>query len=80
LSHADVNLICSDNVNIGIELYLGGVPHEERKDFEKPKRRETLPYWAILEANVFQKGCVIHVKDSSHEKTLLSLYPRKNLE
>ena len=43
----DVHLIGSNTVKIGTELYGESVPPEEKKDFEKPKRAESLPYWVI---------------------------------
>lgn len=43
----DVHLIGSNTVKTGIELYGEGVPLEEKRDFEKPKRAESLPYWVI---------------------------------
>ena len=43
----DVHLIGSNTVKVGAELYGEGVPLEEAKDFEKPKRDESLPYWVI---------------------------------
>ena len=35
--NADAHLIRSNTVKVGIELYGGGVPLEEKKDFENPK-------------------------------------------
>lgn len=43
----DAHLIGSNTVKVGAELYGEGVPPEEKKDFEKPKRAESLPYWFI---------------------------------
>jgi 2,5-diamino-6-(ribosylamino)-4(3H)-pyrimidinone 5'-phosphate reductase len=43
----DVHLIGSNTVKAGIDLYGEGVPLEEKKDFEKPERAESLPYWVI---------------------------------
>ncbi len=54
--NADAHLICSNTVKVGIELYGGGVPLEEKKDFEKPKRSESLPYWVIPDTKAILKG------------------------
>ena len=43
----DVHLIGSNTVKAGIELYGEGVPPEEKRDFDKPERAESLPYWVI---------------------------------
>jgi len=53
---AGANLIGSNTVSAGIELYEEGVPPEERVDFEKPKRDAGLPYWVILDTRGKLKG------------------------
>jgi len=52
----DVHLVGSNTVKIGVELYGGGVPKEEEKDFEKPERDRTLPYWVIPDTTGSLKG------------------------
>ena len=52
----DVHLIGSNTVETGIELYEGGVPREEKKDFEKPRRDKSLPYWVIPDTKGKLKG------------------------
>jgi len=52
----DVHLIGSNTVKVGTELYGEGVPPEEAKDFEKPKRAESLPYWVIPDTEGALKG------------------------
>jgi len=53
---SDVHLVGSNTVKIGVELYGGGVPEEEEKDFEKPKRDSALPYWVIPDTTGSLKG------------------------
>ncbi len=53
---AGANLIGSNTVSAGVELYEDGVPPEERVDFEKPKRDAGLPYWVILDTGGKLKG------------------------
>ena len=53
---ADANLIGSNTVSAGVELYEDGVPPEERVDFEKPKRDSSLPNWVILDTEGKLKG------------------------
>ncbi len=53
---AGANLIGSNTVSAGVELYEDGVPPEERVDFEKPKRDAGLPYWVILDTEGKLKG------------------------
>jgi len=50
------HLIGSNTVKVGAELYGEGVPLEEAKDFEKPKRAESLPYWVIPDTEGALKG------------------------
>jgi 2,5-diamino-6-(ribosylamino)-4(3H)-pyrimidinone 5'-phosphate reductase len=52
----DVHLIGSNTVKVGAELYSEGVPLEEAKDFEKPKRAKSLPYWVIPDTKGTLKG------------------------
>ncbi|MCW4045195.1 MAG: hypothetical protein NWE94_06735 [Candidatus Bathyarchaeota archaeon] len=53
---ADVHLIGSNTVRVGLDLYGGGVPAEERKDFEKPERDRSLPLWVIPDSAGTLKG------------------------
>jgi 2,5-diamino-6-(ribosylamino)-4(3H)-pyrimidinone 5'-phosphate reductase len=53
---SDAHLIGSNTVKVGAELYGEGVPLEEAKDFEKPKRAESLPYWVIPDTKGALKG------------------------
>jgi 2,5-diamino-6-(ribosylamino)-4(3H)-pyrimidinone 5'-phosphate reductase len=52
----DAHLIGSNTVKVGAELYGEGVPPEEAKDFEKPERAESLPYWVIPDTEGALKG------------------------
>jgi 2,5-diamino-6-(ribosylamino)-4(3H)-pyrimidinone 5'-phosphate reductase len=52
----DVHLIGSNTVKVGTELYGEGVPPEETKDFEKPKRAESLPYWVVPDTKGALRG------------------------
>jgi 2,5-diamino-6-(ribosylamino)-4(3H)-pyrimidinone 5'-phosphate reductase len=54
--NADTHLIGSNTVKVGVELYGGAVPPEEKKDFEKHERAENLPYWIISDTKGILKG------------------------
>jgi len=43
----NAHLIGSNTMRRGLELYGDGVPPEEKGDFEKPKKDNSLPYWVI---------------------------------
>ena len=48
--HPQAHLIGSNTIQIGIDLYGEGIPPEEPRDFQKPERDSTLPYWVILDS------------------------------
>lgn len=50
-----VHLIGSNTAKVGVELF-GGVPPEGKKDFEKPKRDKSLPWWVIPDTKGTLKG------------------------
>ena len=52
----NAHLIGSNTIKAGIELYEDGVPPEEEKDFEKPQRDKSLPYWVIPDTGGKLKG------------------------
>ncbi len=46
----DVQLIGSNTIAAGIELYGDGVPPEEPSDFLKPRRSKSLPVWVLIDS------------------------------
>jgi 2,5-diamino-6-(ribosylamino)-4(3H)-pyrimidinone 5'-phosphate reductase len=52
----NAHLIGSNTIKTGVELYEDGVPTEEEKDFEKPQRDRSLPYWVIPDTSGKLKG------------------------
>ena len=57
----NAHLIGSNIIKTGIELY-GESPPEEKKDFDKPKRDKTLPYWIIIDSKGTLKGLLHEVR------------------
>ncbi|UCE98284.1 MAG: RibD family protein [Dehalococcoidia bacterium] len=53
---ADANLIGSNTIKIGIEIYSGDLPPENETDFQKPDRDTSLPYWIIVDTKGITKG------------------------
>jgi 2,5-diamino-6-(ribosylamino)-4(3H)-pyrimidinone 5'-phosphate reductase len=87
---AGANLIGSNTVSAGVELYEDGVPLEERVDFEKPKRDADLPYWVILDTAGKLKGLlhtcrrfefcrnvIVFISDATPQKYVKYLQERK---
>jgi 2,5-diamino-6-(ribosylamino)-4(3H)-pyrimidinone 5'-phosphate reductase len=53
---ADANLIGSNTIKVGVEIYGGEVPPENEADFQKPERDNSLPYWIIVDSKGITKG------------------------
>ena len=54
--NAEARLIGSNTIKVGIELFGGEIPPEERSDFKKPKRAVNLPLWVIPDTKGILKG------------------------
>jgi 2,5-diamino-6-(ribosylamino)-4(3H)-pyrimidinone 5'-phosphate reductase len=50
------HLVGSNTVEAGVRLYERGVPPEAEKDFKKPERSESLPFWVIPDTKGMLKG------------------------
>ena len=50
------HLVGSNTVEAGVRLYERGVPPEDEKDFKKPERSESLPFWVIPDTKGMLKG------------------------
>ena len=53
---ADANLIGSNTIKAGIEIYGGEIPPENETDFTKQDRDTALPYWVIVDTKGVTKG------------------------
>jgi len=53
---ADANLIGSNTIKTGIEIYGGEIPPENKGDFTKPNRSVDLPYWVIADTKGITQG------------------------
>ena len=53
---ADANLIGSNTIKTGIDLYGGEIPPENEADFTKPNRDAAVPYWVIVDTKGVTKG------------------------
>ena len=63
---ADANLIGSNTITAGIEIYGGEIPPENEADFTKPDRSVALPYWVIADTKGVTKElcsyCMVQVE------------------
>jgi 2,5-diamino-6-(ribosylamino)-4(3H)-pyrimidinone 5'-phosphate reductase len=53
---ADANLIGSNTIKTGLEIYGGEIPPENEADFTKPDRDAALPYWVIVDTKGITQG------------------------
>ena len=53
---ADANLIGSNTIKTGIDIYGGEIPPENEADFTKPNRDAALPHWVIVDTKGITKG------------------------
>ena len=53
---ADANLIGSNTIKSGIEIYGGEIPQENKADITKPARDPALPYWIIVDTGGITRG------------------------
>jgi 2,5-diamino-6-(ribosylamino)-4(3H)-pyrimidinone 5'-phosphate reductase len=53
---ADANLIGSNTIKTGVEIYGGEIPPENEADFRKPDRSMALPYWIIVDTKGITQG------------------------
>jgi 2,5-diamino-6-(ribosylamino)-4(3H)-pyrimidinone 5'-phosphate reductase len=52
----NAHLIGSETIKTGVKLYEECIPPEEEKDFKKPQRDKSLPYWVVPDTNGKLKG------------------------
>ncbi len=73
----DVNLIGSNTIKKGIEIYGDGIPTEEKKDFQKQKRDKSLPYWVIIDTRGNLKGLLHTCRNFEFCKDVIILVSEK---
>ncbi|MDG6222568.1 MAG: dihydrofolate reductase family protein [Candidatus Bathyarchaeota archaeon] len=57
--NADAHLIGSKTMTAGFELFNEPIPEENKSDFEKPNRSNSLPYWVTVDSKGILQG-VLH--------------------
>ena len=72
---ADANLIGSETVRAGSELY--GIPSENESDFIKPERDAGLPYWIIVDSKGKTKSLLHTCRRFEFCKDVIVLISRK---
>jgi 2,5-diamino-6-(ribosylamino)-4(3H)-pyrimidinone 5'-phosphate reductase len=78
--NADAQLIGSNTIKVGIELYGGEVPTEEDSDFKKPTREATLPYWVIVDTKGAAKGILHTIRRFEYCKDVIILISKKTTD
>jgi len=73
---ADANLIGSNTIKTGVELY-GERPPEESTDFKKPERDKNLPNWVIIDTKGILQGLLHEVRRFEFCKGVIILISRE---
>ena len=74
---ADANLIGSNTIKSGIEIYGGEIPPENELDFQKPDRDTSLPYWIIVDTKGITKGLLHTCRSFEFCKDVIVLISQK---
>jgi 2,5-diamino-6-(ribosylamino)-4(3H)-pyrimidinone 5'-phosphate reductase len=72
----DAHLIGSNTIKTGVDLY-GSSPPEEKDDFNKPKREDTLPYWVIIDTKGILQGLLHEVRRFDYCKDVIIFVSKK---
>jgi 2,5-diamino-6-(ribosylamino)-4(3H)-pyrimidinone 5'-phosphate reductase len=72
---ADANLIGSNTIKKGVELY-GEAQPEKRTDFSKPERDKNLPNWVIIDSKGILQGLLHEVRRFEFCKDVIVLISR----
>jgi 2,5-diamino-6-(ribosylamino)-4(3H)-pyrimidinone 5'-phosphate reductase len=70
---ADANLIGSNTIVMGIEIYGGEIPPENEADFHKPDRDVASPYWIIADTKGVTKGMLHTCRSFEYCKDVIVL-------
>ncbi|MFC1956153.1 dihydrofolate reductase family protein [Chloroflexota bacterium] len=74
---ADANLIGSNIIKSGIEIYGGEIPPENEADFTKPDRDPALPYWVIVDTRAINQGLLHTCRSFEFCKDVIVLISRQ---
>ena len=77
---ADANLIGSNTIKTGIEIYGGEIPPEKETDFSKPNRSEALPYWIIADTKGITQGLLHTCRSFEFCKDVIVLISQQTSE
>ncbi|MFC2012441.1 dihydrofolate reductase family protein [Chloroflexota bacterium] len=77
---ADANLIGSNTIVTGIEIYGGEIPPENEADFKKPDRLAALPYWIIADTKGITKGMLHTCRSFEYCKDVIVLISQQTNE
>ena len=77
---ADANLIGSNTIQTGIEIYGGEMPPEDEADFNKPERDAALPYWIIVDTKGITQGLLHTCRSFEFCKDVIVLISQQTSE
>jgi 2,5-diamino-6-(ribosylamino)-4(3H)-pyrimidinone 5'-phosphate reductase len=70
---ADANLIGSNTIRKGIEMYGGKIPPENEADLKKPDRLASSPYWIIADTKGITRGMLHTCRSFEYCKDVIVL-------
>jgi 2,5-diamino-6-(ribosylamino)-4(3H)-pyrimidinone 5'-phosphate reductase len=77
---AEVTLIGSNTVRTGIEMFGQKYNPETKVDFEKPKRKRNLPYWAIIDSDGSLMGLLHNARQFEYCRDVIVFVSKKTPE
>jgi len=74
---ADVQLVGSNTIKAGIEMFGVEIPPEEESDFTRPEKDAGLPYWVVPDARGVLKGILHYLRREEFCKDIVVLVSEK---
>ena len=77
---AEANIISSNTIKMGIEIYGGEVPQENEADFTKPERDPALPYWVVVDTKGVTRGLLHTCRSFEFCRDVIALISQQTSE
>ena len=74
---ADIQLVGSNTVKMGIDMFGVEIPPEEESDFKKPEKDTGLPYWVIPDTRGVLVGILHYLRRTEFCRDILVLVSEK---
>ncbi len=74
---ADVQLVGSNTIKMGIDMFGVEIPPEEKSDFTKPEKDASLPYWVVPDTKGVLMGLLHYLRRVEFCKDIVVLVSEK---